>query len=207
MPQEREQKAPIGALSYRVATKDDLVFLQRMIEDSFRHPDTWAGESAGIMLNYSLSLEGIEAKFHRAGSIFIIASEEDANGSGDSTSPTPVACFQVVRKSPTLARFATFAVDAQHQGRGLARPVVLYAEDYCRRTWGATTMQLNTLSSRRELLAWYRRCGYLETGVVEPFPSGSFAAAKGREEDASDLCFIVMEKELEAAAAAETRDA
>ncbi|KAJ6780288.1 hypothetical protein PWT90_07528 [Aphanocladium album] len=198
MSQEHEKKKPATALNYRVATADDAVFLQRMVQDSFRRPDTWEGDMLNLMSQYSITLERMREKLNRPGSIFIIASESRPEQQQQQQPAEPVACFQVVQKSPTLARFATFAVATKHQGRGLARPIVEHAEDYCRRTWGTTTMQLNTLSSRTGLLAWYRRCGYRETGVKEPFPSGDV------EETPEDLCFVVMEKELEAATTSET---
>ncbi|KAJ4145358.1 hypothetical protein LMH87_004211 [Akanthomyces muscarius] len=200
MNQARGQKALAGQLSYRVATVDDAALLQRMIQDSFRHPDGWTGAASGIMSRYSISLERVIEKISKLGSTFIIVAE-----AGDGGAPA-VACFQVYQKSATLIRFATFAVDVQHQGRGLARAVMQLAEDYCRQVLGATTMQLNTLSSRPGLLAWYRqRCGYHETGVREPFSvtasfgGGGGGAASGGEAVPDDLCFIVMEKELQAA--------
>lgn len=202
MIQNREQKSPVGQLGYRTATVDDAALLQRMVQDSFRHADGWTGAASGIMSRYSLSLERVREKISKPGSTFIIVTEE---GGGDGAAAA-VACFQVYQKSATLVRFATFAVDVQHQGRGLARAVMQLAEDYCRRVLGATTMQLNTLSNRPGLLAWYRqRCGYRETGVREPFGvtasfgDGGDGAEEGGEALPEDLCFIVMEKELEAA--------
>lgn len=201
MSQNREQKSPVGQLGYRTATVDDAALLQRMVQDSFRHPDGWTGAASGIMCRYSISLERVREKISKPGSTFIIVTEE---GAGDGAAAPAVACFQVYQKSATLVRFATFAVDVRHRGRGLAQAVMQLAEDYCRKVLGATTMQLNTLSNRPGLLAWYRRrCGYRETGVREPFDVtasfGGGGAKQGGEALPEDLCFIVMEKELEAA--------
>lgn len=195
MSHAREQKVPAGQLNYRVATADDAVFLQRMVQDSFRHPDAWTGAEPSVMSQYTVSLERMMEKITRPKSTFIIVTEAAAAGG------TPVACFQVTQKSATLTRFATFAVDVRHKGRGVARATVQFAEDYCRQTWGATTMQFNTLSNRAGLLAWYQRCGYRETGVRETFPWASFGGADRDEATLKDLYFAVMEKELEAAVA------
>ncbi|XWW97010.1 hypothetical protein V2A60_004990 [Cordyceps javanica] len=223
MNQKPEQRAAAGQLHYRVATADDAVLLQRLVQDSFRHPGTSFRDATGAMAQFSIPLDRMLDKITLPDSTVIVVSESSATQTADRCLPTTtttttttatasatstadaavvvVACYQVRRKSPTVARFATFAVDARHQGRGLARPIVQHAEDRCRRLWGTTTMQLNTLSSRGGLLDWYRRRGYRETGEREPCP-WSAAEASGDHHDEDALHFIVMEKDLEAAAAA-----
>lgn len=181
--------------TYRVATGNDAAFLQRLVEDSFRHPDSWTGDTSGVMAQYSISLNAMMEKITKPGSSFIIVTERIAAASqGDElVDDAVVACFQVVRKSSTLARFATFAIAPRHQSRGLGRQIVQYAEEYCQEIWGSAVMQLNTLSSRTALLRWYERLGYNETGVKEPFPPASFGGGfVGKEE----LYFAVMEKAL-----------
>ncbi|TQV99519.1 acetyltransferase (GNAT) family domain-containing protein [Cordyceps javanica] len=230
MNQKPEQRAAVGQLHYRVATADDAVLLQRLVQDSFRHPGTSFKDATGAMAQFSIPLDRMLDKITLPDSTVIVVSESSATQTADRCLPTTtttttttttatasatntadaavvvvVACYQVRRKSPTVARFATFAVDARHQGRGLARPIVQHAEDRCRRLWGTTTMQLNTLSSRGGLLDWYRRRGYRETGEREPCPwsaAATAAAASGDHHDEDALHFIVMEKDLEAATAA-----
>ena len=66
--------------------------------------------------------------------------------------------------------FGMLAVDPAHQGAGLGRTMVKAAEDYCR-NWGCNAIDLSVLSLRPELLPFYRKLGYMETGSEEFRPS------------------------------------
>jgi GNAT superfamily N-acetyltransferase len=59
------------------------------------------------------------------------------------------------------------SVDPPLQGLGLGRLLVDAAEDFARKT-GARMMHLRVISARSELLPFYRRAGYQETGTA-PF--------------------------------------
>src|SRR2546423_11313199 len=62
------------------------------------------------------------------------------------------------------------AVDPRRQGLGLRRHFVMAAEDFARKA-GARAMNLRVISARAELLPFYRRAGYQQTGTA-PFESG-----------------------------------
>jgi GNAT superfamily N-acetyltransferase len=66
--------------------------------------------------------------------------------------------------------FGMLAVDPSQQGRGLARVLVLAAEDHCRKQ-GCTAMGLTVLSLRPELPPFYRKLGYIEAGTEDFHPS------------------------------------
>jgi len=60
------------------------------------------------------------------------------------------------------------AVAQRHQGLGLARRIVVAAEDQLRAE-GCEAVDITVLNLRPELLPVYRRFGYIETGIVEDF--------------------------------------
>ncbi len=62
------------------------------------------------------------------------------------------------------------AVDPAYQGKGLGRAMVKSAEDYCRRQT-CKAMDLTVLSLRRDLLPFYRKLGYVETGTEKFHPA------------------------------------
>ena len=62
------------------------------------------------------------------------------------------------------------SVDPARQGLGLGRRLVGAAEDFARKA-GAGSMNLRVISARAELLPFYRRCGYEQTGTA-PFAPG-----------------------------------
>jgi predicted N-acetyltransferase YhbS len=61
------------------------------------------------------------------------------------------------------------SVDPQRQGSGMGRRLLTAAEDLAR-TGGSRGMDLRIISPRSELLPFYRRLGYVETGT-SPFPA------------------------------------
>lgn len=77
-----------------------------------------------------------------------------------------VACVRVGRRGER-GHFGMLAVDPPRQGSGLGRAMVQAAEDRCREL-GCTAVDITILSLRSELLTFYRRLGYIETGT-EPF--------------------------------------
>ena len=63
--------------------------------------------------------------------------------------------------------FGMLSVNPALQGRGLGRRLVDAAENYAR-AQGCTAMDIRVVNLRTELLPFYRKLGYAETGEVEP---------------------------------------
>jgi predicted N-acetyltransferase YhbS len=61
------------------------------------------------------------------------------------------------------------SVAPQFQGRGLGHRLVTAAEDYSREV-GCHAVYLRIISARAEILPFYRRLGYIESGTA-PFPA------------------------------------
>lgn len=82
-----------------------------------------------------------------------------------------VACCHVQRDFAGDGYFGMFAVRPAAQGGGIGRFALAEAE---RRVagWGATRMRMTVISAREDLIAWYGRRGYRDTGKREPFPYG-----------------------------------
>ncbi len=128
----------------------------------------------------------------------------------DSTSPNIpeierplIACCEVVRRTAQVAYFGMFAVSPRRQGGGIGRQVLASAEDYCRQTWGTEKLEMTVISSRQELIGWYRRRGYEVTGETRPFPFEELAKLNSVALT-DDLRFEVLEKDLTAASTEET---
>jgi GNAT superfamily N-acetyltransferase len=66
--------------------------------------------------------------------------------------------------------FGMLAVDPMFQGKGIGARMVRAAEDYCRER-GCKVMDITVLSLRPELLPFYHRLGYAESGTEEFLPS------------------------------------
>jgi GNAT superfamily N-acetyltransferase len=62
------------------------------------------------------------------------------------------------------------AVDPEKQAHGVGKFLLKAAEDYGRQH-GCTVSKMTVISVRSELLAYYERQGYHQTGATEPFPT------------------------------------
>lgn len=59
-----------------------------------------------------------------------------------------------------------FAVNPQRQGQGLGKQLLAYAEDFASNHYGVKRLVMHVVSARKELIAFYVRCGYQKTGQV-----------------------------------------
>ncbi|KAF7118669.1 hypothetical protein CNMCM5793_008207 [Aspergillus hiratsukae] len=173
-------------LHYRLATPSDAPQIQQLIQSAFRTEDTrpnWTGDTT-LASNFRIDVNDILTTITTPNSAFLLATD---------TTGILIACIGISRRADAdLARFFMLAVDDAYQRGGIGRKVLAYAEEYCRRLWGVNKGGLNALSTRRELILWYMRCGYRPTGELTPFPVEQFTDIALPE----DLCFVEMEKEL-----------
>lgn len=82
-------------------------------------------------------------------------------------------------------------VSPELQNSGIGKKMLAEAEIHAK-TVGLSTLSMTVVSVRSELIAWYKRHGYIETGEREPFPSSDIHI------NISDkpLEFIHLEKRL-----------
>ena len=88
--------------------------------------------------------------------------------------------------------FGTFAVRPTLQGGGVGSALLTAAEDRAR-ALGLRAVEMTVLSARTELLAYYDRRGYVDTGQTRPFPYGVERNGRPRRDD---LEFVLLEKQV-----------
>lgn len=79
------------------------------------------------------------------------------------------ACICVVHENEH-AYIGFFAVDPELQKKGLGKQVLMQAEMFASSTMGVCKFIMFVVSQRQELIAFYRRRGYVPTGRIEPYP-------------------------------------
>jgi ribosomal protein S18 acetylase RimI-like enzyme len=102
---------------------------------------------------------------------------------------------------PGLAHIGMFAVSPALQRAGLGSALLVEAEQEAVAR-GAQVARMTVIEQRPELLAWYGRRGYRDTGEREPFPYGDPRFGLPRRDD---LRFVVLRKSLGLNAAPATR--
>lgn len=82
-------------------------------------------------------------------------------------------------------------VSPELQNGGLGKQLLKAAEEKAQHLH-LNTIQMTVIGLRKELLAWYIRNGYEDTGKTEPFPLSN----KDKALTAESLDFIVLEKKI-----------
>lgn len=101
-----------------------------------------------------------------------------------------LGCAAVTRGDP--ASFGMFAVRPGGQRGGVGTALLAAAEDTAR-SLGASRMEMSVIEKRTELIDWYVRRGYADTGERRPFPYGEDSVGVPRDDD---LRFVVLVKAL-----------
>ncbi|KAI1777223.1 putative acetyltransferase [Hypoxylon cercidicola] len=171
-------------LQFRVATPDDATQIQALVQSAYRGRQGWTTE-ADMLTDNRIDAAGVVAKIAAPDTVVLFITDDTG---------ALVACCEVAKRSADLAYLGMFATDPLRQARGIGRHVLAYVEDYCRRTWRAKRLEISVIGQRRELLEWYVRRGFRQTGEKRPFPYDELA---GGEALRDDLYFDIMEKELE----------
>ncbi|WP_116247044.1 GNAT family N-acetyltransferase [Nocardiopsis sp. FIRDI 009] len=175
-------------LRYRAAVPDDVPALVELVNSCYRGDVSrrgWTTE-ADLLDGQRVDEDVMGALLARTNTLVLVAE------SGGEL----VACCELQRGTGG-AYFGMFSVRPTAQGSGLGRRVLAEAERIAARTWGCRLMRMKVLKQRSDLIAWYERRGYTNTGRTIPFPYGdaSFGLPKR-----SDLAFVELTRELPAEA-------
>ncbi|HUO98208.1 MAG TPA: GNAT family N-acetyltransferase [Rhizomicrobium sp.] len=103
----------------------------------------------------------------------------------------PLGCLWLEPEERGAWYLGMLSVRPDMQDRGFGRLMLTAAEDFARAR-GAKIMQMTVIGIREELIAWYRRRGYVPTGEIKPFPPGDGMWTPKRD----DLELLVLEKAL-----------
>nr|WP_314446280.1 GNAT family N-acetyltransferase [uncultured Sphingomonas sp.] len=166
------------------ATSSDLPALHALVERAYRGETARAGWSheADLLTGDRTSVAELQSYLDAGEHILIWR-----NGG------TIRACVRLVQLSHDLVYLGMLTVDPALQGEGLGKRLLAAAEAYARDALGASRMEMQVFSRRRELLSFYDRRGYRPTGERRPFPYAEWPDA-GAQYD--DLEFTVLEKPL-----------
>ncbi|UOQ64326.1 GNAT family N-acetyltransferase [Hymenobacter volaticus] len=82
------------------------------------------------------------------------------------------------------------SVAPTRQAQGIGKRLLIAAETHAHQH-GCTHMRITVISVRAELIAWYERHGYHQTGETEPFPTDTRFGIPRQQ-----LELLVMEKQL-----------
>lgn len=171
--------------AFRPATRSDVNRLQPFVHSAYRGDSARRGwtHEADLLDGQRTDAEALQAMIDDPTYVILLA-ERDGRLSG---------CVSVQDKGDGLAYLGMLSVDPEKQGGGLGRRLIAAAESEARRRFGARTMEMTVIVQRRELIDWYVRRGYAETGERRPFPSTDPRFGLPRRDD---LAFTVLTRDL-----------
>lgn len=100
------------------------------------------------------------------------------------------ACVLLVEKEQQLY-LGMLSVSPELQNSGLGKKLLTQAETHAKKL-GLATIVMTVISAREELIDWYKRHGYVDTGARDPFPVGDIHISIS----AQPLEFMVLEKKI-----------
>ena len=168
----------------REATIADVPRIVRLIESAYRGDSSRAGwtTEADLLDGQRTDEADVTTVVTEQNSRMILAEDGD----------DLLACCLVQHRG-THAYFGMFAVSPACQGGGLGKQLLAAAEKLARDELGLATMQMTVIRQRADLIAWYVRRGYTQTGQMQPFPYGDIRFGKPLRDD---LEFEVLVKDL-----------
>ena len=103
-----------------------------------------------------------------------------------------VGSVHLERVNATTAYLGMLVIKPVLQGRGLGSRLMQAAEVWARDEWDVIRVEMQVITLRKELIAYYERRGYHRTGEMRPFPTApEFGLPK-----VDNLQFAVLEKLL-----------
>jgi GNAT superfamily N-acetyltransferase len=150
-------------LTIRVAKHEDLPALHPVIERAYRGETAragWTHEADLIIESPRTDIATLTAIVDDPAQRLLVA--EGPAG--------PIGCVQVTSKGDGLAYLGLLCVDPGLQAAGLGKRLVAAAETCAVETFGAVAMEMTVIDKRAELIAFYERRGYRNSGEKRDFP-------------------------------------
>lgn len=167
-----------------IATKDQLDAILQLVNSAYRGESSrsgWTTEADLIAGNVRIDKPSLEEVYHLEGSVILTYVEGDKL----------VGTVNLQQKKDHLY-LGMFSVAPTHQNAGIGKKLLKAAEEYALHLV-LPSIQMSVISVRHELISWYQRNGYVDTGERIPFKEDGMSGKHLRV-----LEFAVLQKTLSA---------
>lgn len=164
----------------RQATQKDIPSLVPLINSAYRGEASkkgWTTEANLVSGDIRTDIMQMEELMNAAGVAFLVCENETG---------TPEGSVYLQKKENKLY-LGMLSVLPEIQAKGIGKKLMHAAEDYARKEH-CISIYMRVISARHELIAWYEKLGYKNSGKTEPFESNKYGTAT------RPLEFIIMEK-------------
>lgn len=142
----------------------------------------WTTE-ADLLDGQRVDADGIRENINKEDSVILVA-ENDDNGD-------LLGCVHL-EKQEARCYLGMLTVDPNLQKHGIGK-MLLEESEALAQFWDCTSIFMTVISIRKELIAWYEKHGFRNTGEKKPFPYGDerFGIPK-----VQGLEFVILQKKL-----------
>lgn len=95
-----------------------------------------------------------------------------------------------LQKQGSALYLGMFSVEPEMQGLGLGKKILAAADEFAKEK-DCIKITMSVISLRSELIAWYKKNGYVDTGQEKPFPTDNKFG-----KPVIPLKFIILEKSV-----------
>src|SRR5689334_7849972 len=167
---------------FNIATDKDILQLVQLINSAYRGEEAkkgWTHEADLIEGNKRIDEISLKEILQNPDAVILKISEQERI----------IGCVYLEQKRNHMY-LGMLTVSPTIQGKGTGKKLLRAAEDYAAEK-NCRLIEMTVISARTELIQWYERNGYHNTGITKPFPDdGRFGKTRRKIE------FIVMEKQL-----------
>jgi predicted N-acetyltransferase YhbS len=169
-----------------LATASDVPAVHALVESAYRGEAARQGwtHEADLVAGQRTDLATLAAIVADPAQRLLVHREADGRITGS---------VVVARAGDNVAYLGMLSVAPDRQAGGLGRALIVAAEAQARAAFGAASMEMTVIASRRELVAYYQRRGYVLTGERRPFPYHDPSVGQPLRDD---LEFVVLVKSL-----------
>lgn len=165
------------------ATIEDIPQIVDLLNSAYRGEDSkkgWTTEADLIAGQQRTDAANVTEVMNQPGSIILKYTNEEGEIIGTMN----------LQQQERGLYLGMFAVSPVLQGAGIGKQLLRAADDYAKEV-SVATIYMSVVSVRKELIGWYKRHGYAETGERKPFVEDEVT---GRH--LQPLEFITLEKNI-----------
>jgi ribosomal protein S18 acetylase RimI-like enzyme len=175
-----------AVLTFRRAQPSDVPAIVALVESAYRGEASRAGwtTEADLLDGQRTDAAEVSALIGREteGTRLILGHAADE-----------LVCSALLAREGDAAYLGMIAVRPGRQGLGIGAALLAEAERVVRAEQLGTRLRMSVIAQRHELIAWYERRGFRQSGATEPFPYGDPRFGLPRR---PDLYFRILVKEL-----------
>lgn len=165
------------------ATIEDIPQLVALLNSAYRGEDSkkgWTTEADLIAGEQRTDVASVTQVLNQPGSVILKFTDEENKIIGTVN----------LQEHDRGLYLGMFAVSPVLQGGGIGKKLLKAADEYGQKV-GAATIYMSVVSVRKELIDWYKRHGYAETGERKPFVEDEITG-----KHLQPLEFITLEKNI-----------